>query len=129
MPDNVWRAGALRPDQVASTSTERRLYVALASSAPGLYHAIWQEFRVHIEPWRKLPGLHRSYFEVVNGTKQDAIVKWAECLWEFKNPTPDCEDWKRLRILPPPPRPTVEVRGPHVWVVYIGREPGLYRTA
>lgn len=98
----------LVPGEQTTINDTVQWYFASVAVNPGLHRLTWEEFRPNIEAHRGLPSPHRPDWARVRG--------------------PLAATLPRIRVLPPPPRPVVQVDGDHLWVVYVGRIPGIYST-
>lgn len=112
----------IKPERSMASSQQHRFYLSFVSTLPGLSFMPWNMWRPRIESHRGFPKPYRPDFRAPDNREQ-ALKWWSDRL---KNST-DRES--PVRVLPPPPRPPVTVDGPHWWVVYVGRVPGIYDNA
>lgn len=95
------------PAPDVGTPSRRAWYLCSVGVNPGIKWTTWADFCPNIEAYRGLPAPYSPVFRRVDGPLPSAITS--------------------IRVLPPPPRPSVELVGVvHVWVVYVGRVPGVY---
>lgn len=92
----------------AGTLLRRAWYICSAGVNPGVKWTTWEDFRPNIEAHWGLPGMNGPVFRRCDGPLPTSMPS--------------------VRVLPPPPRPDVTLAGPHVWAVYVGRVPGIYRS-
>lgn len=95
------------PD-AASVVRSRAWYLCIVGVNPGMKWTTWDDFCPNIEPYRGLPASHSPVFRRLDGSLPSNVAN--------------------MRVLPPPPRPDVSLRGAHFWAVYVGRIPGIYRS-
>lgn len=94
------------PSESFSTSTSKSWYFTTRGINPGLQRATWEEYRANMEAHLGLPEPYcPNYYRVSNKLPPQLA---------------------QIAVLPPPPRPQVQLSGPHFWVVYSGRAPGIY---
>lgn len=112
----------IEPETSFSPSQPTRHYMSYVSTLPGLDFMPWNVWRPRIESHRGFPKPYRPDFRAPESREQ-ARRWWSDKLSDSsRRESP-------VRVLPPPPRPQVVVQGPHWWVVYVGRVPGIYTTA
>lgn len=110
------------PETSVSQVQPARHYISFVSTLPGLDFMPWNEWRPRIESHRGFPKPYRPDFRAPENREQ--ARKW----WSDKLSDSNRRE-SPVRVLPPPPRPEVVIEGPHWWVVYVGRTPGIYTTA
>lgn len=122
----VHSASPARPPGSLGSSTQQvKYYLSWVSTCPGLQHGTWEECRATMESHLGFPPPHRPEFRCLQ-THEKALEIWAgkvsaqQSVRFGRSPS--------VRVLGPPPRPSVTLEGPHCWVVYVGRIPGLYNN-